>query len=386
MVYKIANSAFEYACGVRINRQLQWGLVFFVTLTAIISRLKFNGLVLDFDYGIYQPDGSHYTYRTLTFLGVDSNSAAERVVNWYQVHGIKHNVFLPSFLTPETSGGWSLSAPRVLYPFLSVPFVYLFGIPGMLVIPAASLALLVFCIYRISELKGKQPIGFLLVLVLCTSPTVLRWMIANITDSLLAALFAVVALLLMSKTTLQYWYWGMSFLIVSTSITRFSLPIWIGIAVVLWTNRMRSQSLWVFVLSAISFLPTFLYMPSNAILPANAEEGVLTKLVLLFKSFFRVGFIEVAQLGALDRILLALLVIALAISLRYPREIASKYFLAVLLAVWAIGAINGTLGVNFRYQMPLLGFASWVILSNSSQFTDWFSRSRINVIRKETQQ
>ena len=282
-----AFEAGEYAWNMRINRPLQWGLVLSITVIAIISRLKFNGLVLDFDYGVYQPDGSHYTYRTLTFLGIDSSAAAERVVNWYQIHGIKHNVFLPSFLMPENSGAWGLSAPRVLYPFLSVPFVYLLGIPGMLVIPAASLALLVFCVYRMSELRGKQPIGFLIVLVLCTSPTVLRWMIANITDSLLAALFAVVALLLMSKTTLPYWYWGMSLLIVSTSITRFSLPIWIGISVVLWINRMRKQSLWVFVLSTISFLPTFLYMPSSAVLPANAEEGVLTKLVLLFKSFFR---------------------------------------------------------------------------------------------------
>ncbi len=374
-----------YDWEMRINRQLQWSLVFLITLTAIISRVKFNGLVLNFDYGVYQPDGSHYTYRTLTFLGVDSGAAAERVVNWYQNYGIKHNVFLPSFLMPETSGGWGLSAPRVLYPFLSVPFVYLFGIPGMLVIPAASFALLVLCVYRMSELKGKQPIGFFLVLVLCTSPTVLRWMIANITDSLLAALFAVVALVLMSKTTLPFWYWGISLLIVSTSITRFSLPIWVGIAVVLWINRMRRQSLWVFVLSAISFVPTLLYMPSNAVLPAHAEEGVPTKLVLLIKSFFRVGFIEVAQLGALDRMLLVIMVVALVISLRYPREISSKYFLAVLLAVWAIGAINGTLGVNFRYQMPLLGFASWVILSNSSKFTDWFGRSRIDVVRKETQ-
>jgi small basic protein len=126
-------------------------------------------------------------------------------------------------------------------------------------------------------------------------------------------------------------------------------------------------------------------MPSNAVLPAHAEEGVPTKLVLLIKSFFRVGFIEIAQLGALDRMLLVIMVIALVISLRYPREISSMYFLAVLLAVWAIGAINGTLGVNFRYQMPLLGFASWVILSNSSKFTDWFGRSRIDVVRKETQ-
>jgi hypothetical protein len=366
-----------------MNRPLQWGLVLFIALVAIISRLKFNGLVLNFDYGIYQPDGSHYTYRALTFLGVDSGAAAERVANWYQVYGVKNNVFSPSSLTPESSGVWGLTAPRVLYPLLSVPFVYLFGIPGMLVIPSASFALLIFCVFRMSELKGKQPIGFLLVLVLCTSPTVLRWMIANITDSLLAALFGVVALLLMSKISRVHWYLGISILIVLTAITRFSLPIWVGIAVVLWINRMRLQSLWIFALSAISFLPTFFYMPNNAVLPANADAGPLSKLILLIQSFFKIGFIEVAQLGAIDRILLVTLVVAVVLALRHPREISSSYFLLVLLSVWTIGAINGTLGVNFRYQLPVLGFAAWVILSNSTQLADWFSGRRIDIVRKE---
>ena len=214
----------------RINRKLQWGLVLTLTLITVISRLKFNGLVFNFDYGIYQPDGSHYSYRALTFLGVDSNAAAERVVNWYQIHGVKNNIFPPSHLQPETSGAWGLVAPRILYPLLSAPFVYILGLSGMLIIPIISFVLLVFCVFRMSEIKGKQSIGFLLVLVLCTSPTVLRWMIANITDSLLAALFAVVTLLLMSKSTRTYWYIGISVLIVLTSITRFSLPIWFGIA------------------------------------------------------------------------------------------------------------------------------------------------------------
>jgi len=340
--------------------------------------------VFNFDYGIYQPDGSHYSYRALTFLGVDSNAAAERVVNWYQIHGVKNNIFPPGHLQPETSGGWGLVAPRILYPLLSAPFVYILGLSGMLVIPVISFVLLIFCVFRLSEIKGKQSIGFLLVLVLCTSPTVLRWMIANITDSLLAALFAVVTLLLISKFTRTYWFLGISVLIVLTSITRFSLPIWFGIAAVLWINRMKLQGVWVFVLSSISFLPTLLYMPNNALLPANAEAGALGKIVLLVRSFFRIGFIELAQLGAIDRILLVTLLAAVAIALRYHREISSQYFLAVSLAVWAIGAINGTLGVNFRYQLPLLGFAAWVIVGNSSQFTDWFGRRRIDVVGKET--
>ena len=368
---------------VRINRQLQWALVLVITLTAVISRLKFNGLVLNWDYGIYQPDGSHYTYRALTFLGVDSSAAAERVVNWYQIYGVKNNVFSPISLTPENSGAWGLSAPRVLYPLLSIPFVHLFGIPGMLVIPTASFVLLTLCVFRMSELKGKQPIGFLIVLVLCTSPTVLRWMIANITDSLLAALFSVVALLLMSRNRQTNWYLGISLLIVMTSITRFSLPIWIGIGVVLWINRMKLQSIWVLILSAVSFLPTLIFMPSSAISPANADAGLFSKLIFIAQSFFKVGFIEVAQLGAIDRALLVTLLIAVAIAFRYPREISSQYFLAVLISVWTIGAINGTLGVNFRYQMPVLGFAAWAILGNSSHFSDWFSRRRVDVVRKE---
>ena len=367
----------------RLNRQLQWGLVLFITVTAIVSRLRFNGLILDFDYGIYQPDGSHYAYRTLTFLGVDSNAAAERVVSWYQIHGIKNNVFPPNFLTPENTETWGLAAPRILYSLLSVPFVYLFGLPGMLAIPVVSFAVLIFCVFRMSELMNKPAIGFLLVLVLSTSPTVLRWMIANITDSLLAALFAVIPLLLMNKISVRYWYALITALIVLTSITRFSLPIWLSIAAVLWLQRMRFQSIWVFVLSMVSFLPTFLYMPSNAVLPANAEAGVPTKVLLLVRSFFEVGFVEVAQLGAIDRMLLVMLVVALAVALRQPREVSSIYFLAVLLSVWVIGAINGTLGVNFRYQLPVLGFACWAILTNSTQFTDWFSRRRIDVIGEE---
>ena len=350
-----------------------------ITAAAVVSRLKFNGLILDFDYGIYQPDGSHYAYRTLTFLGVDSNAAAERVVSWYQIHGIKNNVFPPSLLTPENIGTWGVTAPRVLYSLLSMPFVYLIGIQGMLVIPILSFVLLVSCVFRLSEIYKKQWMGFLLVLVLCTSPTVLRWMIANITDSLVTGLFGVVVLILTRKHSQKTWVISISTLIVLTSLTRFCLPIWIAIAAVLWVDRKRAQSLWVLTVSAVAFLPAFLYMPSNVILPADGEVTGLMKLLLLVKSFFKIGFYEIAQLAVLDRALLLTIIVAVAISLRYFRETASQFFLAVCIAVWFIGAINGTVGVNFRYQLPVLVFACWVVLSNSTKFTDWFSGQNIHL-------
>ncbi len=342
-------------------------------LVSAISRLKFNGLIFNFDYGVYQPDGSHYAYRTLTFLGVDSNAAAERVVNWYQIHGIKNNIFPPSFLTPENTQTWGVTAPRVLYSMLSVPFVYLIGIPGMLVIPVLSFTLLVICVLRLSEIYKKPWMGLLLVLILTTSPTVLRWMIANITDGLVTALFGVVVLILTRPISQKTWIFSISSLIVLTSLTRFCLPIWIAIAIVLWTERRRLESVCVAIVAVISFLPTFLYMPANVILPADAEANGLFKIFLLMKSFLKVGFYEIAQLAALDRALLLTVVIAIAISLRFPNKSASKFFLAVSIAVWFIGAINGTIGVNFRYQLPVLAFACWVILSSSTVFADWFS-------------
>jgi hypothetical protein len=370
---------------VRLNRQLQWGLVLLIALVSAISRLKFNGLILDFDYDIYQPDGSHYAYRTLTFLGVDSNAAADRVVSWYQINGVKNNIFEPSFLTPENKEIWGITAPRVLYSFLSMPFVFLIGLPGMLVIPIFSFVLLVSCIFRLSEIYLKPWIGFLLALVLCTSPTILRWMIANITDSLLTGLFAIVALVLTGNISKKTWFLLIFFLIVMTSLTRFCTPIWMAIAAVLWIHKERTKSFWVFLLSSISSLPTFLYMSDNAVLPADAEAQGLTKLFLLVKSYFEVGFFEIAQLAALDRGLLLLLTIATVLAFRYSKEISSRYFLAVLFAVWTIGAINGTIGVNFRYQLPVLAFACWVILSKSEQLANWFGGGRVNIKREKTQ-
>ena len=225
-----------------LDRRLQWTLVFFLAAIAILSRLNFNGLILNFDYGIFQPDGSHYTYRTLTFLGIDSNIAANRVVDWYQIHGIKNNSFPPDFLTPENKEMWKLVSPRVLYSLLSVPFVHLIGINGMMVVPILSFLILIYSIFKISEIYNKQMAGIATVIVITTSPTILRWMIANITDSLLAGLFGVVALVLTTNKSKYVWYFSIISLILLTSLTRFCFPIWVAISFVYLINRMKAKA------------------------------------------------------------------------------------------------------------------------------------------------
>jgi hypothetical protein len=210
-------------------------------------------------------------------------------------------------------------------------------------------------------------------------------MIANITDSLLAALFGVVALILSGNLSKKAWYLSIGILILLTSSTRFCLPIWIAISIVYFLNKMPSRGNVVLLLSSLSFIPTYLFMPENAVLPGSVASSGNQKVVELVYSFFKVGFIELAQLAALDRTLLILLIISLLLSIMNVKQMSSQFFITILISVWFIGAINGTLGVNFRYQLPLLAFACWAITSNLSQFPNWDGWRRINVVGKKTQ-
>ena len=334
------------------------------------SRIWLDGISFGLDYGIFQPDGAHYAYRTLLFLGRDSAEVANQVVSWYQIHGFRNNTFDASLLTPDNESTWGLVATRVVYSILSMPFVFAFGIPGMLVIPALSLLVLLLSIYSLGRLTNHAYIALLVIFAISVSPTVLRWMLANLTDSPLAALFALAVVILARAKITSVAKIQLAVLVILTSFTRFCLPIWIAIAVVLFINSRRKDSLILLVASVLAAIPTFLMMPSNAVLPGAEPVGLLSKIVGVFLSFFKITFWEFVQLAVLDRVLLAMLVLAVAISILTWREINSQFYLAVLLSVLFIGAINGTIGVNFRYQLPVLGFMAWVLISNSVKARD----------------
>ena len=122
----------------------------------------FNGPILGFDYAIYQPDGASYTFRTLSFLYENPSEAANRVSEWYVLNGFKHNIIAPFTLLPENSPVWHLVAPRILYPLLSLPFVAALGIPGMLVVPALSMLVLMVSTHLICLKYGLKWLGVFL--------------------------------------------------------------------------------------------------------------------------------------------------------------------------------------------------------------------------------
>ena len=332
----------------------------------VVSKIRFDGLVFGFDYGVYQPDGKFYTYMALDFFNHNPADSAKQVVDWYAVHGFKMNTFTIQDLMPATSYAYPIISHRILYPLLSAPFVALLGIPGMLVIPALSLLVLMLSVQRIAAASKKPLVGFLIVLVLANSSTVLRWMIVNCTDSLLAGLFALVPFCIFKLVNKKkYAIIQLAILIILTSATRFILPVWLGVLFVLFMKKIyRREMVILGVLSIISSIPALSAQLSTALLPASTSTPTYLKIIQLPIVFLKVIAVDILEFGVLDRVLLLMLIITSVQAIRLRQNLSSMLFWAVLVSTYLIGAINGTLGVNFRYQMPVLVFCAWVLIDS----------------------
>jgi hypothetical protein len=348
---------------------------------ASIAKYKFNGLILGLDFGLYHPDGAYYAFRTLTFLGHDHLSAAQQVSDWYIANSTKKVEIPIAGLLPETSPAWGLVFPRILYPVLSMPFVAMLGIPGTLVVPALSLLSTMLAVYYVISKRNSQLLGFSISLLLLLSPTVIRWSYANCTDALLMSLFALVPVIGLRVSKYNARILMILFLVALTSLTRFCAPIWIAIGVIFWICRWRRESIITIVSSALSAIPIYLLAPKTGFLPLENDSGFLEKVLKLPVSMLRVGFYEVAQLWVLDRVLFFALAVAVAVSLFRFSWDESKFFLAVTLASWFTGGINGVIGVNFRYQLPLIPFmlillARFVVEIKPKVPQAWFEKIR----------
>ena len=355
-------------------------------IASVGSRLYVNGDSFGFNFSVFQPDGVLYALRAYMFLGHEQLSAAMLIEDWYFNYGASENHFDPSSILPGNTPAWGLVAPRVLYPNLSAPFVAIFGMNGLLVIPSLSLLLLVLCIYFVSRSAKAPNFGLLLSIFVLLSPTVLRWMVANITDSLFVGLFSLTCLVLESKNQKLNNYFSIGLLILLTSLTRFATPIWLALALVDFLTGRRKRSVYVTLLALLATIPTYLTQPSNSVLPREGNLTFMEKIIALPISFIKIGFIEVAQLAVMDKLLLMILTVAMIAALTSYKSPTSMRFLLVLLATWAIGALNGSIGVNFRYQLPVLPFACAILAMNSKALGNWLLGSIRNIKGEEAKE
>lgn len=340
-----------------------WGIT-------LLTKLFYNGLVFGFDYGLYHPDGALYSFRALLMSGVDKVEAGRIVAEWYQENSFKSKPSGPDLYYENSEFRWYTYKPRVLYPLLSVPFVKLFGMPGMLAIPALSYLSVFLATAYIAQKLRIPFIGVLIGIGMSCSVTISRWMFSNTTDGLLLLFTSVLVVLLFRNQTLRLnTYHSMVLLVISilSAMTRFSAIFWLGVVLLLLIHRKFRIAILLASVTVISHIPVFLQPISGHILKGSSDDSLLGKLVDYPRLLARYTVVELGQLLVLDRVLLAGLVLVLIWSVRNLRLISSQILLISIATLWLTGSIDGTPGVNFRYQIPLIPLCCWVLL-------DYFSR------------
>jgi hypothetical protein len=115
----------------------------------------------------------------------------------------------------------------------------LFGIPGMLVVPALSMLVLMVSTYLICLKFDHKWLGILLAGFFSFSLTINRWMYINTTDSLLVAITSGFVLLLIyfrGQTTFYLYAAGLTFF---AGLVRFSLMQFLGISLLLFLLKKK---------------------------------------------------------------------------------------------------------------------------------------------------
>ena len=392
---------------------------------AVASRLLWNGDVYGLDFRNYHPDGVCYSQFAFDFAG-ESERGLKEIFETYQRIGSSSGG-LPSSTDAAALSctGIGLEA-RVLYPLLSVPFVKILGLPGMLVIPALSWLLTILVpvglLVRRGQYLGPAIAGGLAI----ASVTLSRWGVANIVDPLLMALVASTLLFLPIFRPPRKWdFLGLALLAVAGALTRQSFPIWIAIALgpwIAWLLMRRNSSgisargnnpwtwpllvltstslaSWTIVRSIFgaqnsayvinnwienvksslgSGLPEVLQRaPSAGVVPSapsltehlaiiasetsNNTVNFLDQLrEATFHSLslaYEVLYTEFGQLFVLDRALVILLALAIFGAWHCRAHDFAYMFPAMFLVTLALGAVNSTVGVNFRFQLSTIPFA-----------------------------
>jgi hypothetical protein len=333
-------------------------------LITVASRFAFNGLVFGFDYGLFHPDGSLYAFKTLTLMGLSQEEAGIKVAAWYSEHAYKLNSIAPESLYFENNTQWIIYGTRLAYPILSIPFVALIGMNGLLVVPAVSLLILFIGIVLLGHHYKKVNLCLLLIFVFSVSTTVGRWMLINSTDSLLVAATTILTYLCVKSLRDRYWIPTVIAVIILGSMTRFSLLLWIGFAIVFYLNKQWLRGSVVSFVALACFIPTLFLDFQSAVLPNEGDSSLLAKTLKLPVSMMRMAFYDVAQLAVLDRTLLVTLACGIFVAIRSFKSMSSRFFLCCLLMLWCTSGLNGTPGVNFRYELPILPLLAWVLIDN----------------------
>ncbi len=331
------------------------------------------------------PDSSYYGAMAVWFGGSSQQEAIRQVTQRRLQSG---------WLTPpalvDRLFGWGLVQPRVVLPALSAPFVKIWGIDGLVVVPGVALAALVGVLtWMLARRWGRLPALAAVLLVMC-SPRIMFYGSAMLTESLSAlwgALILVAAWQYQRRGGRGPVVW-MVLLTVISGFTRQAslipatafLAAWF-FAVLLRSrpNRWGVPALAVTVTSlAVQLLqnrvfPTFSQVDQVNQFQANTRSGslggALRRAPRLAAHIVQHDMTVIAQT---DPALLVLITLSVVSMIVFWRRSESHLLVGALAGITVYNVATGT-PVAFRYAMPGLVFfavSAALIIARADQRQD----------------
>lgn len=301
----------------------------------MFSRLIKSGYVYGLNFELFQPDGGNYLKLTQDFSNFDFQTST--VYSW----------------------------TRPLYPILSIPFYELFGNKGMLVIPALSLLVIGILFQYTSHVEKDKTVLLFCFLIITSSSTVLRWSVADLTDSLHLALFALCVVGLYRNWTFK----TLLIVVLLGALARPMGPIWSALFLpFISENHGKKRREFGF----LAITPTFLFLVNTLIMIkfggfAPSSKSLMQQVTDIPFNFVKLVFVEFGQIAVLDRVLFYFVIATLLLAIVDRRNKWTRAHLYITFASFLVSAWIGVLGVNFRYQLPILISGSLVTLTYIQQ-------------------
>lgn len=192
---------------------------------AVVLSLLILGLAAHLYWDkIFFPDSRYYLVMAYRDMG---DSAAGALRTQQKVTGIP----AASWYFAGSDPVWRMVQPRLLYPLLSVPFVWLAGPRlGMVVVPALSAVVAVIACARLTQRLYGPAVALFAAGALAASATVTD-MVAALTDPLAMALVALLLLNLPIRKRMRgYDYLWLAVLSAALCMTRQTTPVVLGMA------------------------------------------------------------------------------------------------------------------------------------------------------------
>jgi vacuolar-type H+-ATPase subunit I/STV1 len=188
-------------------------------------------------------------------------------------------------------------------------------------------------------------------------------MVSDLTDGLLVALISVIYFLIFNSR-LRF---PLIVLITLALLTRPSGPLLVALLLP-FAFAYRKMSIYLGVaISIIGTLALAYVSPEAAGTQTSGEYTVYQRIQDFALHGIKVLVVEFGQLFVMDRILFVFIIVAIATAMLTWKNVYSQSFLSLLMACFAMGAWNGALGVNFRYQLPLIFAAALIILIHGGE-------------------